>query len=43
MEYYSTIKRILPLATMWMYLENIMLSEMSEKDKRCIISFICGI
>ena len=37
MEYYSAIrkKKILPFATVWMNLENIMLSEInqSEKDK----------
>ena len=36
---------ILPLATTWMDLEYIMLSEVSqtEKDKYCIISLICTI
>ena len=47
MEYYSAIKKneILPLATTWMDLEGIMLSEISqaEKDKYCMLSFICGI
>ena len=47
MEYYSTIKEneILSLATMWMDLEGIMLSEISqtEKEKYCIVSLICGI
>ena len=46
MEYYLAIKKkILPLATVWMDLENIMLSEMSqsEKIKYHIISLICGI
>ena len=47
MEYYSAIKRneILLFATTWMNLEDIMLSEISqtEKDKYCMISFICGI
>ena len=47
MEYYSAIKKnkILPLATTWMDLEGIMLSEISqtEKDKECILSLICGI
>ena len=47
MEYYSAIKRnkILPFATIWMDLENIMLSEISqsEKDKYHVISLICGI
>ena len=47
MEYYSAMKKneILPLATTWMDLEGIMLSEISqtEKDKYFMISFICGI
>ena len=34
---------ILSPATLWMDLEGIMLSEMSEKDKHCMISLICGI
>ena len=36
---------ILPFATTWMDLENIVLSEVSqtEKDKYHIISLICGI
>ena len=46
MEYYSAIKKnkILPFAPMWMDLEGIMLSEISqtEKDKYCMISLICG-
>ena len=46
-EYYSAIKKneILPFATIWMDLEGIMLSEISqaEKDKYCMISLICGI
>ena len=44
MEYYSAIKKseILPFATMWMELESIMLSEMSqsEKDKTHMTSLI---
>ena len=38
-------KKILCFATAWMYLENIMLSEIShsEKDKYHMISFLCGI
>ena len=34
-----------PFAAMWMDLENIILSEISqtEKDKYCMISLICGI
>ena len=47
MEYYSAIKKnkILPFAAIWMHLEGIMLSEISqtEKDKYCMISLICGI
>jgi len=46
MEYYSARKTngILPFATMWMDLENIMVTEISqiEKDKYHRIS-ICGI
>ena len=44
MEYYSTIKNngILPFEAMWIDLENIILSEVSqaEKDKYCMLSFI---
>ena len=47
MEYYSAIEKneILPFAAIWMELEGIMLSEISqkEKDKYCMISLICGI
>ena len=46
MEYYLAIKKnVLPFATVWMDLENIMLSEISqsEKDKYYMISLICGI
>lgn len=47
MEYYSAIKEneILPLATIWMDLESIMLSNVSqtEKDKYRMISLVCGI
>ena len=47
MEYYVAIKKkkVLPFAMVWMYLENIMLSEISqsEKDKYHMISLICGI
>ena len=47
MEYYSAIKKseILPFATMWMELESIMLSEMSqsEKDKNHMSSLIGGL
>ena len=36
---------ILPLATTWMELEALMLSEISqrEKEKYCMLSFICEI
>ena len=48
MEYYLAIKKekkILPFVTVWMDLESIMLSEISqsEKDKYHVISRICGI
>ena len=45
MEYYTAIKRnkILALAATLMDLKRIMLSEMSEKDKYCMLSLICGI
>ena len=47
MEYYSAIKNeeILALATTWMNLEGIILSEISqiEKDKYCTISLILEI
>ena len=45
MEDYSVIKKneILTLATIWMDLEGITLSEMSEKDKYHRVSFICKI
>ena len=47
MEYYSAIKKyeIMPFATMWMDLEIIILSEVSqtEKGKYHMISLICGI
>ena len=47
LEYYSNIKKkeMLLFATMWMNLEGIMLSEVSqtEKHKYHMISFICGI
>ena len=47
MEYYLAVKKkkVLPFVTVWMDLENIMLSEISqsEKDKYHIISLICGI
>ena len=47
MEYYSAIKenKIFPFAATWMDLEGIVLNEISqtEKDKYCMMSFICGI
>ena len=47
MEYYSAIENneILPLATTWMDLEGIILSEISqtEKDKYFVLSLIYGI
>ena len=47
MEFYLAVekKKILPFATAWMDLENIMLSEknQSEKDKYRMISLTCGI
>ena len=46
-ECYTAIKEkeILPFVTTWMDLESIMLSEISqmEKDKYCMIAFVCGI
>ena len=47
MEYYAAIRKneIMPFAATWMYLEIIILSEVSqkEKDKYHMISPICGI
>ena len=47
MKYYSAIEKneTLPLATTWMDLEGIMLSEISEteKDKYCMFSLVCRI
>ena len=46
MEYYSTIKKeILPFVTIWIDLEDIMISEISQtqRDKYHMISFIWGI
>ena len=47
MEFYSAVKKkkILPFVTVWMNLENIVLSEISqsEKDKYHMISLIYGI
>ena len=38
MEYYSSIKKneFLPLATTWMYLEGIMLSEISQRKTNTV-------
>ena len=47
LEFYSAVKKkkILPFATVWMYLENIVLNEISqsEKDKYHMISLTRGI
>ena len=48
MEHYSAIKKdddIMPFAATWMELENLIMSEMSQKDKdKChMISLITGI
>ena len=47
MEYYSAIKKnkIMPFAAMWMELETLILSEVSqkEKDKYHMLSLISGI
>ena len=42
MEYYSAIEmnKIVPFAKMWMDLETIILSEVSQKNK-CILIHIC--
>jgi len=40
------MKTILPLATIWMRLEEIMLSEINpdtEKNVYCMFSLVCGI
>ena len=46
-EYYSVIKKneTLPFTTTWMNSEETMLSEISQtqKDKYCMLSFICEI
>ena len=44
-EYYSAMKgmKILLFPTTWMNLEAVMLSEISQTDKYCIISLICRI
>ena len=47
MEYYSAIKRkkIVPFAEMWMDLDHVIQSEVSQKEKNkyYMISLICGI
>ena len=45
MEYYLAIKKndIMPFAAMWMELETLILSEISQKDKYHMISLISGI
>ena len=47
MEYYAAVKKkeLLPFATAWMELENIMLSKISQsmKDKYHMTSVVCGI
>ena len=47
MEYFSAVKRkeIVPFAEMWMDLEIVLQSEVSQKEKNKyhLISFICGI
>ena len=45
MEYYSTIKKKerMPFAAVWMELQIIILSEVSQKDKCHTILLICGI
>ena len=45
MEYYLAIKKneIMPFAAVWIGLEMIILSEVSQKEKdKCHITFICG-
>ena len=45
MEHHSAIKRneILPFAATWMGLENVILSEVSQRKTNIMISLICGI
>ena len=37
------MNEILSFAVMWIDLENIMLSEISQRDKDCVTSLICEI
>ena len=44
MEHYSTMKNeIMPFATTWMDMQDIMLPEISQidRDKNCVVSLIC--
>lgn len=43
LDYSAMRKKILPLATTWMDLKDILLSEISqrEKDKTCLLSLTC--
>ena len=45
MEYYPAIKKnkIMPFAETWMEPENLILSDISQKDKYHMISFVFGI
>ena len=45
MEYYHKKNENLPFVTTWIDLEGIMLSEIgqTEKDKYCMLLFLCGI
>ena len=45
MEYYSAMKKneIMPFAAIWMDLETVIQSEISQKDKYCMISLISRI
>ena len=45
MEYYSAIKKneIMQCAAIWMQPDIVTLSGVSQKDKHCMTSFVCGI
>ena len=45
MKYYSAIKRneIGSFVEMWMDLESVIQSEVSQKEKNCVLTHICGI